>query len=568
MTAAHRLTGGVTIERTGQGFFEAVPDTERVAFETAWADVLAVVSNATDITDSNSLENRLSDIDAEIENTQGQVAAILNGSIRFSEIFLPISFQLSEGQIFFDGVLGHNHTGGSLGKKISHSNITDITPNDHHLQIHAINGPDHSGSLSELDLRWSPAGHSHDGFTARISHANVTDIEPDTHHPMLHSYDSHSGDISGDSVLFDGIQLRLILDGIREQLTIHEDTAWAHGSPVESNDLAIHMTDSSHTQAMIAVAGVYTLNGLVSEIQIEQQYIEDTISELIARVDTVESDLFLKANLNLISAMIKSYGGSLGMISPITDGAFTNLTADSLIASSFETDSMELIDLTVTGNFILDAAGSISLPDSAVAQVSVGSVTPLYAWAETPVTLVDDLDNIRYMLTKVSGEPWGMDGDIIPEFTPTSAFGGQDLKTFEETAWYYDWLVAHEICRGMFFDTFADDSGATLINNPTNLYNNMLIGPAVYTSIQADYDGDLYDIMFVIVHIESSDPSKVSCRITANNGTSWTSISHTRFDVPVTLLPGAYGRAFQIEITLTSGVELYSYGVLLGTGLV
>lgn len=102
-------------------------------------------------------------------------------------------------------------TGGSGGATpvTDHDQLNNILPDDHHNQVHAWDGPDHSGMPSQF----VPVDHTHDGNAnsgglvsynvltdkpvipppQTYLHEDLTDVSPDQHHPQEHAHNGLDG---------------------------------------------------------------------------------------------------------------------------------------------------------------------------------------------------------------------------------------------------------------------------------------------------------------------------------------------------------------------------------------
>lgn len=102
-----------------------------------------------------------------------------------------------------------NHS--PVASSIPHNSLNGITQNDHHNQIHAINGPDHTGDLAYQQIdsivdtsgggssnMISGAQHVHTGSdgSSQVSHGNLSGVSANQHHteftPTQHDSRDHS----------------------------------------------------------------------------------------------------------------------------------------------------------------------------------------------------------------------------------------------------------------------------------------------------------------------------------------------------------------------------------------
>lgn len=123
--------------------------------------------------------------------------------------------QPSAGDVWqFDGSRGLwvPVTVASLGMSISHDDLTGVSADDHHAQQHAIDGPDHTGTLDHSEIANVGADDHHTRYAdseadaradARIAladladlatqpHSALTGVTADQHHAEAHTIASHS----------------------------------------------------------------------------------------------------------------------------------------------------------------------------------------------------------------------------------------------------------------------------------------------------------------------------------------------------------------------------------------
>lgn len=137
---------------------------------------------------------------------------------------------------YFGGEHSHAHNGAD-SNRISHNNLTGVSPNNHHNQIHGIedhvgqtigditqihgitvsseqinqlasnndvsfhfhqadrNRANHVGTQSESSILFVADGHDHAGSLRgkQIAHNNIVNITPDDHHSKIHGAEQHAG---------------------------------------------------------------------------------------------------------------------------------------------------------------------------------------------------------------------------------------------------------------------------------------------------------------------------------------------------------------------------------------
>jgi len=116
----------------------------------------------------------------------------------------------NETQLLDDSILdtstGHDHDGAD-SKTVDHSNLANVTANQHHNQSHSWEGGDHSGTLNESTVTFdNSTGHTHDGTDATVvDHADLGNVTANQHHNQSHSWEGgdHSGTLNESTVTFD-----------------------------------------------------------------------------------------------------------------------------------------------------------------------------------------------------------------------------------------------------------------------------------------------------------------------------------------------------------------------------
>lgn len=104
-----------------------------------------------------------------------------------------------------DTSTGHDHNGAN-SKTIAHSDTSGRTVNDHHNQTHTWEGGDHSGTLNESSVTFTNSGgHDHDGTGSTvIDHSDLGNVTTDQHHPQAHAathIDGGADELDGDTLV-------------------------------------------------------------------------------------------------------------------------------------------------------------------------------------------------------------------------------------------------------------------------------------------------------------------------------------------------------------------------------
>lgn len=73
----------------------------------------------------------------------------------------------------------------SLAEK-AHASLSGVSSDQHHVEIHAIDGAKHTGTLTHAALSGVSPDQHHAGVHAHVSH---TGIGADDHHPQIHTHD-------------------------------------------------------------------------------------------------------------------------------------------------------------------------------------------------------------------------------------------------------------------------------------------------------------------------------------------------------------------------------------------
>jgi hypothetical protein len=81
---------------------------------------------------------------------------------------------------------------------IDHGNLSNVTANQHHNQVHAIDGADHTGSLSHASLTSVTADQHHAQSHTLVSHStrphsDLTGVTADQHHAQSHAHTGADG---------------------------------------------------------------------------------------------------------------------------------------------------------------------------------------------------------------------------------------------------------------------------------------------------------------------------------------------------------------------------------------
>ena len=563
----------VVTKDTSSSLYRNEPQVEQLTFEQQFANIYARMTEAVDVTVANSLLDRFLGLDSVGVDLQARIERILDGTTQFVEINLPDSFMLPEWRINFGGEYAHDHRGGPYGAKISHRNISGITEDDHHPRVHALVGPDHIGVITENMIQWSGmAGHKHDGIIATaVDHRDLTHKSPDDHHHTLHDIRSHFGTYPSELVTYQGNTVYDTLSFIRTAVFFHanSDVFHAHGLTVQALldlglaslfDLQKHEADYvGHGLSADNAAQIELTNSNVATLSERVFSIGADIVALIEGVDQIDAVLPQKMFSSEFIARLERYGGTgtiLGGQRPIEDGVFDNITVDTAVIATLS----GLLSLTV-GDLVV--TGAITLNDDTLEQtwVKAGSSPTADTWAPAPAGIGEELNNIRYAITQVAGEPF----DYLPGppvLGETSSFAGDTLKTFEEVEWYRNWFMSHDYCFAMIVDTFADDT--FMASGSATIEKHYLLGAGDYLCEPQGYGAEIQPLSFFVVHVETDDPFSVSVDVTVNGGADWTTVGMADFDSAITPVPAKQGKDAQVRITITGAHKVYSYGVLFG----
>ena len=570
------IPGSVINKEVAGNLYQREQTTAEIQFWENWYNLLERVGELIDITIPDSLVDVINIINQNMAEEdaalQEQIDEILSGEL-LSGLTLP------EAQIIFEEE-GHDHSGGESGAKISHPGLLDVTPNDHHSQVHDIIGPDHSGPLDEIAVTFDPvSGHSHEGIDSRpIDHDNIINVGPDDHHPEVHDLQSHTGDLSAALVTVGEVPVDDVLSAIEDEIAYHTGLTATLGHDLSLDelvdlgvavpqDLIDHEADTyGHGQVYTNEAAIAILQEALAEAQATLATAGIDIIDLQAAIVALGGEVDEKTTIDEVTALITAWTGALGSVAPIVSASFVDVEIDGVLSVVAITNLAELIvgDLVATSieTDSLTVTTTITLPEGSVAQGAVATETPETTYNNTPVTLVDDLGNVRAMLGKLAGEPWDMDAAANPDFTATSAFAGLDLKTQEELQWYRMWLAGSLTCNGLVVDTFFDDS---LQGSGDAVIADHQMGTGIYETSPVNYtSAELYDVDYVIFHVEASDPATLIVEVTANAGDltpDWTLIPNARFDKVYPI--NTPGKSIKVRITSAAGY-VYSYGVLLG----
>jgi len=535
-----------------------------------------------------SVEQSLADEFAALRDSDAvitdRIDAIMSGQEEFLAIALPDGFTLPEAAVQMDWIDGHTHAGGAFGKLIDHQTLWNVGENDHHKRLHMLTGPDHVGALQELIIQWHPtAGHRHEGVqTRKIRHIDLDLIDKDDHHPMFHMLEDHVGELDASVIRMAGEVLSEVLEQMQVDFRVHDDATATVAHNLTTQELvslgmatqelwARHVWDTAahpfmsekinNNAASLAVIAVD-----ISNLQALIPGIQSDVSGIEARLAIMESVMPTKLDAAMLFPLITAWGGAgavLGGTVPLeavitdaiqaTDALFTNLVSDSAAITA-----LTATDLVVTG--------TVSLPEGSIEQTDVATGPIDSSWYATPAHLNNDLSNIRNIMETVLGDPWNLDGANPPAFPATSAFAGRDMKSHQEETWYRDWFFSSMWYRGLILDVFKDDiaiqAGGSLAG--AVIEDHQLKGPGVYTTRTYSYTAAMYDVEYVMLHVEASDPAAVSARVTVNGGVAWKTITSTDFDKAIDMVPDE-GREVIIELTITGSESVYSYGLMLGS---
>ncbi|OHD15242.1 MAG: hypothetical protein A2Y38_04290 [Spirochaetes bacterium GWB1_59_5] len=531
------------------------------------------LSEAVNIAVQDSLLQRFLGLDDYDTNLQQQITRILDGSTQFSAIALPDSFQLPEWRIIYGGTGAHDHRGGPYGALVSHRFLSDTTEDDHHPRVHALIGPDHIGTVQESLIEWDGIfGHRHDGLTASaVWHTDLLFQSPDDHHRTLHHIQSHEGNLEASQVLFEGAGVDAAILAIQIAAMVHDNKSVfdAHGlvlsdllalGLINREELNLHTTDVvGHPQVATNAADIMQLLQNVGDLFSSVFGLGNDLADLLPRMSVLESTVPLKLFISELYPRLAQYGGIgsvLGGFREIENGYFTNMQIGSLIVTN-----VSGIDTLTMDHMIVNA--DILLPDGALEQRWMKSdPAPMVTWTIPSEELPDDLDNIRYAIATIAGEPFDYMG-AAPTFSPTSSFAGDDLKTFQEIEWYRNWLMTHEYCQAMFVDTFFDDAFASSTTGVIADHKLAFSGAGDYTTLSHIYGVEIQDISFFAVHVEATDLTVIEAQVTVN-GVDWIAVPYTDFDTDVDVAGAEQGKQVQVKLVTTGATDIYSFGVLLG----
>ena len=177
---------------------------------------------------------------------------------------------------------GHTH---------DHATLTNVLPDQHHAQVHSLDGSDHSGSLS-----WSKVNKSGSSLAdlATRNHSDLTGVTADQHHAQVHAFTGadHTGvNVSSPS---DGQVLR------------YNGSAWANAQ-LSHGDLGGVSADQHHPQ-------VHALDGADHSGTLSWSKVNKTGSNL--------TDLATRLHNDLQSLQ----GGASGEYYHLTNTQLTGLT--------------------------------------------------------------------------------------------------------------------------------------------------------------------------------------------------------------------------------------------------
>lgn len=152
-------------------------------------------------------------------NSSVTTEKIADGAVTDSKV----SSGISELKISYSVSQGHNHDGVN-SRKVSHFNLDDVTPSDHHPYPVPTEGISDSAittskisdgavtdakisEVSESKVAFDPvSGHNHDGVNSRrISHSSLEDITESDHHPYPVPMDGIADGAITDSKVASGI---------------------------------------------------------------------------------------------------------------------------------------------------------------------------------------------------------------------------------------------------------------------------------------------------------------------------------------------------------------------------
>jgi len=566
---------------TGSSLYERQVGFADALRETQWQQILALLTAAvSDIADPTALDGRFNAMSLIDEDLQDQITGILNGTIQFTQIYLPDMFAFGEIQVAFgDG--GHAHAGGASGQQVSHPSLLDMTADDHHTQVHGLGGSDHTGPLAEAQVTWDiTGGHAHDGTAGKqISHPNIVDIGEDDHHPKEHDLDSHTGTLDDASVAVAqaGLVATSLHDAITEMLgmtTTHAEASAtaAHGlsllelaalGAAEASVLSGHMGDPvGHADVAQHTLDIGTLQTDMFSLQGTVAGIGSDVADLLAWQTGIDLVLPTKLNIADLIPTLLAWGGGgavLGGVTALEAGTFDTLMAGILEATSLAAASAAIESLDVTT--MLTVSGGLAFPAASIDPAWVGPLVVGSTWNAAPTDLNESLNNIRAVMATVSGEPWNLNGANPPALSPTSSFAGETLRTFEELEWYRNWFVGSMWTRGMIVDVFEDASGTDLLGGGATIADHALRGAGTCLSKEYVYTATMYTVEYVNVHVEAEDPSAVTVTVIAD-GMNNPAINDTQFDNDFLL--DFTGQSIQLLIEVSNNTAVYSYGVLLG----
>ena len=114
------------------------------------------------------------------------------------EIYFGVTYGTSAGTVA-EGNHLHDDRYSQLGHTHSHADLTGVTADQHHAQVHSFTGSDHSGiSVSSPSAGQVLRYNGSIWANAQLSHSDLTGVTTDQHHAQVHGLDSadHTGTLS------------------------------------------------------------------------------------------------------------------------------------------------------------------------------------------------------------------------------------------------------------------------------------------------------------------------------------------------------------------------------------
>lgn len=172
---------------------------------------------------------------------------------------------------------GHDHDGAN-SKTVDHSDLANVTSDQHHAKSHTWEGGDHTGTLNESTVTFdNSTGHDHDGSNSTaVDHADLGNVTSDQHHAKSHTWEGgdHTGTLNESSVTFDnstghshdGSDSTAVdhgdLSNVIANQHHNEDHASRHGNagadPLDGDGIECSYSASNYTPASSTVGGHYS----------------------------------------------------------------------------------------------------------------------------------------------------------------------------------------------------------------------------------------------------------------------------------------------------------------------